>query len=74
MDMLNNLELNLEEFKRIFNDISNIEKDFSDENLAHFLLHNLLESYYEVKTRLKYERDKIFLEQVVFHIRTQIWD
>lgn len=65
--MSNGLESNLLEFQRIASDLANIEEDLSDEDFSDLLLHNLLESYHEVKMGFKYERDRISLEKMVSH-------
>lgn len=71
MDPSKSLDDNLDEFVKIFLDVTNIGEKIDDENQTIILLNSLPESYKEIKATIKYGRDSLTLRLVPDALRSK---
>lgn len=71
MDPSKTLEYNLNEFKKIDVELSNIDEKISDENQAIIILNTLLDFYKDLKSATKYGRESLYLEGVLGALRSR---
>ena len=71
MDPLKNLEENLDEFKKIYVSLANIDKKISDENQAIIILNSLPDSYKDLKSAIKYGRETLSLDDALEALRSR---
>lgn len=69
MDIAKTLENNLDEFKKITIELSNIGDKISDENQAMILLDLILKSFDAIRIVIEYGREYINLGEVVLALR-----
>ena len=71
MDPGKNLEQNLDEFKKITISLASVDdENIGDASQAIILLNSLLDSYREVKAAIKFGRQKITLDEVIYALRS----
>lgn len=69
MDSSKNLEENLDDFSRICIELQNSGETITDDDQAVILLNSLPESFKEVKSAIKYGRDKMSLDSILASLR-----
>ncbi|KAL2498694.1 Uncharacterized protein Adt_24244 [Abeliophyllum distichum] len=71
MDPSKDLDVNLDDFNKLVQNLSNVDKKFDDEDLFVILLNSLPDHFKDVKNVIKYGRDDLSITLIVDALRSR---